>query len=161
MISVLTLASALNAPALERELQRAADGVAVEQGWQRTWVARARYVGQGHELDVPVSMGDDGTALAARFSVLHEQRNGFTLDVPVEIIGLRHLASGPAHSVRLRRAHSSTWTATHRVDDGGRFDARLEGPSVVVLPGATLRIAPGWVGVPHETGGWLLERSIA
>ena len=160
MVSVLTVASALDAPALQRELHRAAEGVAVEQGWQRTWVARARYVGQGHELDVPVSIGDDGAALAARFSALHEQRNGFTLDVPVEIIGLRHLASGPAHSVRLHRAHASTWSSTQRVDDGGRFDARLEGPSVVVLAGATLRVAPGWVGVPHETGGWVLERSI-
>lgn len=160
MVSVLMQAEALDGHALERELQRAAVGVHADSGWQRSWVARARYVGQGHELDVPVTIGDDGRALAARFSALHAQRNGFTLDAPVEIIGLRHLASGPAHAVHLERTRSSGWNAAHRVDDGGRFDARLEGPSVVVLPGATLRIAPGWVGVPHETGGWLLERSI-
>lgn len=161
MVSVLRVASTLDVAAIERELHRAADGVAMEPGWERRWVARARYVGQGHELDVPVMIGDDGAGLASRFSALHAQRNGFTLDLPVEIIGLRHLASGPAHAVRLQRAQSSSWNPAYRVDDGGRFDARLEGPSVVVLPGATLRIAPGWVGVPHETGGWLLERSIA
>jgi hypothetical protein len=44
------------------------------------------------------------------------------------------------------------------VDDGAIFEARVRGASVVALPGATLRIAPGWVGVPHATGGWLLER---
>lgn len=161
MVSVLVPASALDAAGLEREMRRATEGVHAEHDWQRSWVARARYVGQGHELDLPVKIGDDGGALAARFSALHAQRNGFTLDAPVEIIGLRHLASGPAHAVRLERSGPSVWRAAHRVDDGGRFDARLEGPSVVVLPGATLRIAPGWVGVPHETGGWLLERTLA
>jgi len=44
------------------------------------------------------------------------------------------------------------------VDDGGRIDARLDGPAVVTLPGATLRVASGWSAVPHPTGGWLLER---
>jgi hypothetical protein len=28
----------------------------------------------------------------------------------------------------------------------------------VTLRGATLRIARGWIGVPHATGGWLLTR---
>jgi len=44
------------------------------------------------------------------------------------------------------------------VDDGGSFEARLSAGAVVVLPGATLRVTPGWVGTPHPTGGWLLER---
>ena len=122
-----------------------------------------RYVGQGHELDVPV----DSRATTARCSrraspTLHAQRNGFTLDAPVEIIGLRHLASGPAHTVRFERADASRWSACDgRADDGGRFDARVAGPSCVALPGATLRIAPGWLRVPHDTGGWLLEREDA
>jgi hypothetical protein len=34
----------------------------------------------------------------------------------------------------------------------------LEGLSVVALPGATLRVAAGWRGTPHDTGGWMLER---
>ena len=161
MISVLALAERLDAPALARELARAAQGVAAGEGWQRSWVARVRYVGQGHELDVPVLEGDDGAVLAERFGTLHAQRNGFTLDAPVEIIGLRHLASGPAHAVRFERSAASRWSASQPLDDGGRFDARLAGPFVVALPGATLRIAPGWRGVPHDTGGWLLEREDA
>jgi N-methylhydantoinase A len=139
-------------------MTRAALGVTAGADWRREWVARARYVGQGHELDVPVRDGDDGAALASRFAALHAQRNGFTLDTPVEVIGLRHLASGPPHPVRFARGAASAWDPSRRVDDGGLFAARLEGPAVVVLAGATLRIAEGWVGTPHETGGWLLER---
>ncbi len=161
MVSVLALAERLDTPALARELARAAEGVAAEQGWQRSWVARVRYVGQGHELDVPVLQDDDGAVLAARFTTLHAQRNGFTLDAPAEIIGVRHLASGPAHAVRFERAAASRWSDSRPLDDGGRFEARLAGPFVVALPGATLRIAPGWRGVPHDTGGWLLEREDA
>jgi N-methylhydantoinase A len=105
-----------------------------------------------------VAEGEDGEVVAARFAALHAQRNGFTLGAPVEVIGVRHVASGPAHPVCFERVAASRWTAAHQVDDGGVIDARLAGPSVVVLPGATLRIAAGWTGVPHSTGGWLLQR---
>jgi N-methylhydantoinase A len=156
MISVLALAHTLDAGALRATLGRAAHDVMVGPGWRRSWIARVRYVGQGHELDVPVSETDDGAALAARFAQLHRQRNGFTLHTPVEIVGIRHVAEGDAFPVRFRRHGSTAFTASNPVDDGGRFDVELPGPAVVVLPGATLRIAPGWVGRPHETGGWLL-----
>jgi N-methylhydantoinase A len=159
MVSLLVRAEQLDGPALARELDRAANGVAAGDAWTREWVARARYVGQGHELDVPVHPGDDGAAVASRFTALHEQRNGFSLAAPVELIGLRHLASGSPHPVRFARRGASVWSASNRLDDGGTFTARVEGPAVVVLPGATLRITSGWVGEPHETGGWLLERS--
>jgi N-methylhydantoinase A len=158
MISVLARMDALDAPTLAHALERAAFGVAEDERWERWWVARARYVGQGHELDVPVRPGDDGTAVAQRFAVLHASRNGFTLDAPAEMIGLRHVASGPSHPVRFVREAASRWSATHMVDDGGVFDACVRGPAVVALPGATLRIAAGWVGAPHATGGWMLER---
>jgi N-methylhydantoinase A len=158
MISVLAPTARLDAAALSRELARAAAGVVAGEGWQRSWVARVRYVGQGHELDVAVMNGEDGEALAARFAALHAQRNGFTLAAPVEVIGVRHVASGPAHPVRFERIGASRWSPSHQVDDGGRFDARVPGPSVIVLPGATLRISPGWTGEPHPTGGWILER---
>jgi N-methylhydantoinase A len=159
MISVLAVAHTLDGEALRAELSRAAHGVSVPMGWRQSWIARARYVGQGHELDVPVSDTDDGAALAARFALLHRQRNGFTLEAPVEIVGLRHLADGPAYPVRFGRQGPSAFSASRLVDDGGVFEARLSGPAVVVLPGATLRISHGWVGHPHETGGWIIERA--
>ena len=158
MVSVLARAEALDAAAVRAALHRAAEGVADGDGWQRTWTARMRYVGQGHELDVAASISDDGTALATRFTALHAQRNGFTLDAPAEVIGVRHVASGAAHPVRFERSGDAHWNVSARIDDGGRFEARMEGPAVVVLSGATLRIAHGWVGDTHPTGGWLLIR---
>jgi N-methylhydantoinase A len=158
MISVLARADALAESTLTAALARAAHGVAEGEHWERCWVARVRYVGQGHELDVPARPGDDGAAVARRFAALHASRNGFTLESPVEMIGLRHVASGPSYPVRFARDDGSQWTSTRMVDDGGTFDARLRGPAVIALAGATLRVAPGWIGVPHVTGGWMLER---
>ena len=159
MVSVLTRADALDRDALGAALDRAAAGVAGDPSWDLRWTARMRYVGQGHELDVEAHEGDDGAALAARFHALHAQRNGFTLDAPAELIGVRHVASGAAYPVTFARGASSHWDPVHAVDDGGRFDARLPGPAVVALAGATLRIAEEWTGEPHATGGWILSRA--
>ena len=158
MVSVLMRADALDHDAVRGALDRAADGVADDPSWSREWTARMRYVGQGHELDVPAQPGDDGAALAGRFAALHAQRNGFTLDTPAELIGVRHIASGAAHPITFARTGVSSWHINSAIDDGGCFDASLAGPSVVALAGATLRIARGWNGSPHPTGGWLLTR---
>jgi N-methylhydantoinase A len=160
IISVLARTEALDHAELTRARERAAEGVTGGAGWERQWIARMRYVGQGHELDVPTIPGDDGAAVASRFAALHASRNGFTLDAPVEVIGLRHVASGPSHPARFARDAGSQWSVTHMIDDGGMFQANLHGSAVVALPGATLRIAPGWVGAPHATGGWMLERAV-
>lgn len=159
LISVLRPSAELDAHAVEAALADAARGVSVAEHWERRWSARARYVGQGHELDVPVHHGDDGAAIARRFGELHRARNGFSLAAPVEIVGLRHVASGPAHPVRFARHGASTWADDHRVDDGREFHARLGAGDVVVLPGATLRVTEGWRGSPHPSGGWLLVRT--
>jgi N-methylhydantoinase A len=125
--------------------------------WHRGWVARMRYAGQGHELDVPVELGQSGESLAARFGELHAARNGFALDAPAEIVGLRHAVTGPGHPVTFARRGSAAWVASAPVDAGQPLDVTIEGPAVIALSGATLRIAPGWTGVPHETGGWILN----
>jgi N-methylhydantoinase A len=161
LVSVLARTDTLDASALSAVLERASAGLAPDGEWDRSWTARVRYVGQGHELDVPLTPGDDGALVAERFTRLHTQRNGFTLEAPVEMIGVRHVASGPSHPVRFRRAEPGAWSSERPVDAGLDYSVQLRGPSVVALPGATLRIAPGWTGVPHHTGGWLLERERA
>ena len=158
MVSVLARADALDGAALRAALSHAAEGVADDAAWDRSWTARMRYVGQGHELDVAAFEDDDGDTLARRFTALHAQRNGFTLDAPAEVIGVRHVASGPAHPIAFARAAHSTWSLSRAVDDGGTFSARITGPAVIMLSGATLRITAGWIGEPHPTGGWILER---
>ncbi len=159
MISVLADAASLDADAIRRVLDASAEGVAAAEDWHRRWTARMRYLGQGHELDVPMQPGDDGASLAVRFSALHAQRNGFTLDAPAEIIGARHVASGPAHDVTFARTGVTAWDPARAIDDGGAFDAHMVGPTVITLPGATLRVAAGWTAAPHATGGWMLTRT--
>jgi N-methylhydantoinase A len=158
LVSVLRRASELDGREMAELLERSASGVAQGEHWERRWMARARYLGQGHELDVPVHPGDDGAAIVERFGALHGARNGFTLEAPVEVVGLRHVASGAPHPVHFARHERSAWREDHRVDDGGTFAAELRAGDVVALPGATLRLTAGWRGAPHPTGGWLLEQ---
>ena len=151
MISVLAPASTLDAAAVEAARRRVAEGLMLDAGWQRAWTARMRYVGQGHELDVAVRDGDDGAALARRFEAVHDKRNGFTLAAETEVIGMRCVVSGPAHPVRFGEKSGVTPSAVEG-------PALTRGPAVIALPGATLRIASGWRGIAHDTGGWLLTR---
>ena len=184
LISVLRLTSALDSTAIDRLLDEAADGVRwhradllaagepsrvarearadallhLAEDWQRSWSARARYVGQGYELDVAVLRGEDGDDVAKRFAVLHRERNGFTLEAPVELVGLRHVASGPAHPVRFSPATVPAYGDVRPVGGDEPSRVRLVAGDVVALPGATLRVTDGWRGAPHPAGGWLLER---
>jgi N-methylhydantoinase A/oxoprolinase/acetone carboxylase beta subunit len=110
----------------------------------RRWWAHARYVGQGHELDVPVTPEDDGVAIAARFAALHQARAGFTLERPVEVVSLRHAALGAPRDARLT---SDT-----------RSESRRSGPAIVPLDDATMRVGRDWTATPLSFGGWMLER---
>ena len=159
MISYMARVDTLAAEHITSALDDAAEGVADEPAWARSWTARMRYAGQGHELDIPLSRGDDGQALASRFDAVHQRRNGFTIAAPVEVIGIRHVASGPATPIAFERKAASNWDDAARVDDGGAFEVRVVGPAVITLQGATLRIAKGWTGTPHITGGWLLTHA--
>jgi N-methylhydantoinase A len=157
--SVLAPAASLDDVALGEIMARMTLNLPAPDAWERSWVARMRYAGQGHELDVPVALGESGVALGQRFAELHAQRNGFALESPAEIVGLRYIVSGPAVDVTFARdAANAPWDSARPRDEGHAYDVVLHGPSVIALPGATLRIAPGWTGVPHATGGWLLER---
>jgi N-methylhydantoinase A len=112
----------------------------------RRWWAHARYVGQGHELDVPVTPDDDGSAVATRFAALHAARAGFTLERPVEIVTLRHAAFGAAREARLARENGSATT-------------HVRGPAIIPLSDAAMRVEAGWSAGALPTGGYMLERA--
>ena len=129
---------------------------------RRSWV-RARYAGQGHELEVTVQDGDDGEALATRFAALHLRRVGFTLPRAVEIVSARHAASTPGPSPRFTRG-STAGESTRRDDGativhdaGGVAPSRVSGPATIVLPDATVLVPAGWTARALEIGGWMLE----
>jgi N-methylhydantoinase A/oxoprolinase/acetone carboxylase beta subunit len=143
MCSVMRLADQLDRARLaaicDELAARAGDAV------DRRWWAHARYAGQGHELDIPLTREDDGPAVAARFATLHSSRAGFTLERPVEIVSLRHAAFGSAREARL-------------TSDGAGAMTSLKGPAVQALSDAAMRVEAGWTATPLSTGGWMLER---
>lgn len=132
--------------------------VAAPAGWTRATWLRARYAGQGHELDVPFTPDDDVDAVAARFASLHQRRFGFTLDRALELVSARHVAAGGAREARFARRGESSWDASTPVDSGGVLDASVRGPISVALPDATLRVDEGWTARALPIGGWMLER---
>lgn len=121
------------------------------------FVARIRYQGQGHELEVPFAAELPLHALGDRFTTLHRARYGFTLAVPIEIVSVRCVCSRGAVSAHLARRGPSAWAEVPGVDDGGALEVTLQGPRVVTLPDATLLVAAGWSARALPFGGWMLE----
>ncbi|MEJ7809392.1 MAG: hydantoinase/oxoprolinase family protein [Gemmatimonadaceae bacterium] len=128
-------------------------------GQTREWWARVRYRGQGHEVEVPFAPGDDGGTVAARFATLHEDRFGFTLDTPVEVVSARHAALGRARELRLARVGQSAWSAERMADSGAALDVAVRGRAVISLPDSTLLVTDDWRARALPMGGWLLERA--
>jgi N-methylhydantoinase A len=128
------------------------------EGATRQWWARARYAGQGHELEIAAAPGDAGSGLAARFAEAHAARYGFVLERPVEIVSARHAALGEARAARLARQGAAGWDPAAMVDVGGELSATVRGPASVALPDATLLVPRGWTARALEIGGWLAER---
>jgi N-methylhydantoinase A len=138
----------------DRATDRATDAAVESRWWMRT-----RYVGQGHELDVPVTPTDSGSDVALRFAALHDRRMGFTLDRDVECISVRTALVGPPWPVAFSREQVDTPAPPLDADDGSAFDRSLRGPAVVRLSDATLLVADGWTARTLPTGGWMLERT--
>lgn len=135
---------------------RAGAGASRETQW---WL-RARYAGQGHELDVPAVPDEEPSVLGARFADLHATRFGFTLERPVEIVSARCAVAGLALPLRLSRGDGAAarWDTAHARDMGGPLNARVRGPATIALADATLLVKAGWVACALELGGWLLDR---
>ena len=128
-------------------------------GSEQTWL-RARYSGQGHELEVPVELPITGEEIVRRFVELHAKRFGFVLELSVDVISARHAAVGEPRDARLARRGRSTWrTDGPLMDDGGVFEARVVGPASIALPEATLLVTPGWTATALPLGGWELVRA--
>ncbi len=127
--------------------------------------AQMRYVGQAHELEVPL-----GPDFRARFHAAHDRAYGHADAArPVEVLALRlevteaAVRHGRARAIpRARRAPSG---APHRLVWRGRAidvsrherDAlapgtRLGGPALIVEYSSTTFVPPGWRGVVDAEG---------
>lgn len=126
------------------QLEQLGDGMPRELSMRR-WYARARYAGQGHELDVPLTPKMTSRELAAAFAEAHERRYGFVLRSPIEIVSARIVAQGKGRAVSFAR-----------VDRRSR--ASIRGARSLALPDATLFVARGWNAMPTGDNGWELRR---
>ncbi|MDE3171704.1 MAG: hydantoinase/oxoprolinase family protein, partial [Gemmatimonadota bacterium] len=110
MTSVMRRASEMDAAALEAAMRDAESRCDADPSWTRSWFLRARFAGQGHELDVPAEPGDAPAAVRARFADLHRRRVGFELPVDVEIVSARCAASDAPRAATLER-RGEAWNA--------------------------------------------------
>lgn len=166
--SLLIRCSALSASRLAAAVKGIASKV---QGTTRRTVARVRYRGQGHELEIPLvsppeaatpSAGaEDGHSIARRFAAAHQARYGFALPAEAEVVALRHEAGEPARAARfVRDPAAAPYNAAHRVDAGGPAPGIVvSGPTTIALPDATLFVAEGWHAAALPIGGWRLTRT--
>ncbi len=161
MTSVMRDASGMTDLELRGVLQSLEARVPSERGWKRSWWLRARYSGQGHELDVDVRPEEGVHTVRHRFASIHARRFGFELARPLEIVSARHVASGEERPLTLFRRGRSSWNDKRRADDGGELSAELIGRTSVALGDATMLVARGWVARSLSVGGWLLERTDA
>jgi N-methylhydantoinase A len=101
--------------------------------------ADLRYLGQSHELTVPL-----GGDLAEGFHAAHERLYGYADPArAIELVAVRTAEVTPAPPLRLG-------TAQRR---------RVRGPEVVELPGATCWVPDGWGGETDRHGTLVLERA--
>lgn len=128
----------------ERGEQCALLGRRAVSSQEPAFLARMRYAGQGHELDVPFTSREDAPALRAAFEQLHEARYGFTLDAQVEVVSARSVSEGRGRTVKLQAPRA-------------RAPRRVTGPTSVALSDATLYVARGWRAERNAIGAWILE----
>ena len=135
-------------------------------------LALMRYHGQGSELAVP--WAGSGADMQAAFAAAHQALYGFTMDAVVELVTVRVEAVGrlpAAVRVALPPARGIVPPGTWHVhfadgsrdvdlldrDDFGAGDA-FAGPAIVTQLDATTLVPPGWRGVVHASGAFLLTR---
>jgi len=121
-------------------------------------VARMRYRGQGHELEVAFDPGMTPSQLGERFAAIHQRRYGFELPLQVEVVSARSVRSGDTRSVVLTRSGANQWSRGENVDDGGALEATVTGRRVIALPDATMLVPEGWTATALPIGGWLVEK---
>jgi N-methylhydantoinase A len=186
--SLLAAAKGEEVVALFREMTSegrrllAAEGVA-PQAISELRSMELRYLGQHHEVAVPVEEGEieaPFTRIAERFHRRHEQLYGYSSEAsPVELISLRvasigrtgkpslgilrNAASGKAAALKGRRPvylHSAGDFAEVDVYDGDRLgpESRVPGPAVVEMETTTLVVPSQFVLSSDSLGNFIMKQ---
>ena len=145
-------------------------------------IVDARYLGEAHEVQVPVPEGalDDAalTELIDRFHDMHDRVYGYAYrgEQPIELVNLRVQAVGVVHRPTLAAAADGSAEATpvetrdvhfdgasretplFRRDDLGA-GAQIEGPAIVEEFGSTTVVFPRWKVRVDDFGNLILEKN--
>lgn len=135
------------------------EGIAIDDQRLEQWTA-CRYAGQSATLELAA---DAPEALIEAFHAAHERAWGHRLNLPVEVVGLRVEARGPA---RLERLPALAGPQQRRDADGVPIVSRaalaedeLTGPAIITDSDATTWLAPGWSARLTDHGHLLLHRA--
>ncbi|MFD4422168.1 hydantoinase/oxoprolinase family protein [Agromyces sp. NPDC058484] len=137
-----------------------------------SWLADIRYRGQGFELSVPFTPGEDPETLLERFHAAHQRQFGHSSDQrTAQLVTLRLRLMGPkppTAGTEISRVDEPART-TSMVIAGARLDAPLlhrggliqpvEGPAVIADETSTTLVPAGWQATLDPHGNILLERS--
>jgi len=150
------------------ELAAAAGGALIEQGIAEGAItldrrARLRFAGSDSKLTVPIA---DAARMAAEFRALHRRLFGYSDDAAAIIVdALSVEASGTSGGLGTARAEpaalagepSGEWRAVERaaMEEGEAVD----GPALVIDPGSTTVIEPGWQARLAGEGSLVLTRT--
>jgi N-methylhydantoinase A len=160
MTSVMARADDMETGAIESMGIALRERVNAPRGWSHSTTVRARYAGQGHELDIHHEEWTGAALTRMRFEALHETLFGYKLDRPVELVSARYAVSGEFRDVHFARAGANVqWDAESPLDTGGPLAQVVDGPVSIALPDATLYVAAGWRATALPIGGWMMERA--
>jgi len=136
-----------------------AEGLAADDLDIERWID-CRYVGQSATLELPIQAPDE---LVGAFHQLHEDTFGHRLDLPVELVGLRVEARGPARleGVPPPDRNEETPDVEHDVPvmmRSGLQGREVQGPAIVMDTDATTWVAGGWTATLDRGGHLMLRR---
>jgi N-methylhydantoinase A/oxoprolinase/acetone carboxylase beta subunit len=113
-----------------------------------------RYRGQAFELPVEGELSPDPKALRAAFDRAHAERYGYDDgDAELELVTVRVAAALPGSEPTQTPAREAEQLGTRRARFGeewhetkviGPGTGGVDGPAILVLPGSTLVVPPGW-----------------
>lgn len=139
------------------------------------WFADVRYVGQAHELRVPIPEPRP-EAIVQAFNAAHLDRFGFHApERPVELVALRVRAEGAVADLKVPAtpgrapagppSRARVWVGPSELCEADvvRREAlgpstSLLGPAIIVQDDCTTYVPPGWQGRTDDLGNLVLER---
>jgi N-methylhydantoinase A len=162
-----------HAAALLSEMSDEASSLIISADVEETEVTRRfsvmmRYLGQGYEIEVPVTLEmieqKDSVAILNNFSIAYRDRYGRSEDMPVELLAWRLAVTGP-HStlgdtlgqhnhnhkaVPVARSHRPVWfdagtvqTPVYKREDFS-VGSQIEGPAIIEETESTLVLPTGF-----------------